>query len=240
MPSSAKNLAIIPARGGSKRIPRKNIKNFFGKPIIAYSIQAALESNLFDEVMVSTDDQEVADVASLFGAKVPFLRSKQNSNDFATTADVIFEVLKKYEENSADYDNLCCIYPTAIFVNATKLKISFKKFIDSSADSLIPITKFSYPIQRGLLINENNEIGYMQPENRFERSQDLESVYHDAGQFYWLKTDSFMIQKDMMMKHTLPFILSENEVQDIDTFDDWAAAEMKYKLFKNLEYKLYN
>ena len=235
MPSSIKNLAIIPARGGSKRIPRKNIKEFFGKPIIAYSIEAALGSKLFDEVMVSTDDQDVADIAISFGAKVPFLRSKQNSNDFATTADVIFEVVKKFEEKSTYYDNLCCIYPTAIFLDATKLEISFDKFRESNVDSLIPVTKFSYPIQRGLVIDENNEIGYLQPENRFKRSQDLESVYHDAGQFYWLKTDSFMTQRDMIMRHSLPFTLSEYEVQDIDTFEDWAVAEIKYKIFKNVE-----
>jgi pseudaminic acid cytidylyltransferase len=229
------SIAIIPARGGSKRIPRKNIKDFFGKPIIGYSIEAALESKLFDEVMVSTDDQDVADIAISFGAKVPFLRSRQNSDDFATTADVIIEVLKKYEENSISYDNLCCIYPTAIFVDANKLKISFDKFQESNADSLIPITKFSYPIQRSLVIDENNELGYLQPENRFKRSQDLESAYHDAGQYYWLKINSFMTQKDMVMKKTVPFILNENEVQDIDTEDDWNIAELKYQFSKDYE-----
>ena len=184
------SVAIITARGGSKRIPRKNIKEFCGKPIIAYSIEAALGSGIFDEVMVSTDDVEIADIAKAFGAKVPFFRSEKTSNDFATTADVISEVLEKYEKMGRSFDYACCIYPTAPFVTAEKFKLAMEKLQSEGGDSAMPVVKFSFPPQRCLVIN-NGSLEYKWPENMNKRSQDLEPFYHDCGQYYVFKVDSF-------------------------------------------------
>lgn len=225
-----KTLAIITARGGSKRIPRKNIKNFLGKPIIEYSIEAALKSKVFDEVMVSTDDLEIAEVAKKAGARVPFFRSPEKANDFATTADVIEEVIVKYREQGELYTHLCCIYPTAPFITSKRLKEAMKLLENINADSVVPVVPFSYPIQRGFLINED-KLKMKWPEYMESRSQDLEKVYHDSGQFYCLKIESFLKEKKLFMKNTFPMILSEIEVQDIDTMDDWNLAEQKYKYF---------
>lgn len=222
-------LAIITARGGSKRIPKKNIKYFCGKPIIAYSIEAALESKIFDEVMVSTDSEEIANVAIKYGAKVPFMRSSKNSDDFATTYDVLLEVINKYKENNKDFDYICCIYPTAPFVTAEKLKAAFNKFIESDADSLIPVVKFSFPPQRGFVINKENYLEYKWSENKNKRSQDLEHIYHDAGQFYFHKAAVFDVEKKTQNRKIIPFELEETEVQDIDNITDWQLAELKYK-----------
>jgi N-acylneuraminate cytidylyltransferase len=224
-------LAIIPARGGSKRIPRKNIKKFLGVPIIKYSIDAALNSHCFDEMMVSTDDKEIAQKAISFGAKVPFFRSQKTSNDFATTADVILEVLREYKKRGVEFDYFCCIYPTAPFITAKKL-IKGKKLIkETTVDAVIPIVRFSYPIQRALRI-DNGLLKMFWPENDNKRSQDLELVYHDAGQFYWVQTDNFLRSKTFFTDNTLPLELSPPEVQDIDIDEDWKLAEMKYRLLK--------
>lgn len=230
--SKEKNITIIPARGGSKRIPRKNIKDFLGKPIIAYSIEAALQSKLFEEVMVSTDDEEIAEVSKKYGAKIPFMRSKKNADDFATTADVLIEVLTEYKKRNREFENMCCIYPTAPFVTAKKLIDSFKLMIEKGADSVIPVVKFSYPIQRAFRINDQNLLEYIWPENINKRSQDLEPAYHDAGQFYWYRVDSFLSKKSLKELVKIPFILKEKEVQDIDNEEDWKLAEMKFKLAK--------
>lgn len=224
-------LAIIPARGGSKRIPRKNIKDFCGQPIIKYSIDAAIKSNIFNEIMVSTDDQEIANIANTFGAKIPFLRSEKNSNDHASTADVINEVLNKYKENNIYFDYFCCIYPTAPFITEEKLIRSFNLLIQKNADSVVPIVKFSYPIQRGLKI-DNNKLEMIWPENYSKRSQDLEPAYHDCGQFYCMKVESFLEQKTLFAKNTVAFEIDELEVQDIDNETDWLLAEIKYKFMK--------
>jgi len=226
---SNKNIAIIPARGGSKRIPRKNIRDFLGKPIIAYSIEAALQSQLFDEVMVSTDDEEIAEVAKNYGAKIPFMRSKKNANDFATTADVLIEVIEEYKKLGKEFDYLCCIYPTAPFVTDQKLKDSFNLMIKERADSVIPVVKFSYPIQRAFRINTEQKLEYIYPENINKRSQDLEPAYHDAGQFYWIDIKTFHKSKNLVTENSLPFILSEMEVQDIDSEGDWFLSTLKYK-----------
>ncbi|MFH1461700.1 MAG: pseudaminic acid cytidylyltransferase [bacterium] len=231
------SIAIITARGGSKRIPKKNIKNFCGQPIIKYSIDAALKSGCFSEVMVSTDDQEIANIAESFGAKVPFLRSPQNSNDTATTGDAILEVLNSYKKLNTKFEYFCCIYPTAPFITSEKLSNSLNMLKQTNADAVIPVVKYSYPIQRSLKI-ENNILKMNWPENYKERSQDLEPAYHDSGQFYWMKTESFLEQKTLFAKKTIPFIINEIEIQDIDTIQDWEIAEFKYKyLKKNLTQK---
>lgn len=228
------NLAIIPARGGSKRIPGKNIKEFLGKPIIAYSIIAAVDSGLFDEVMVSTDDKEIADVALQYGAKVPFFRSKKNSDDFATTFDVIEEVLGEYEEQDMEFVKSCCIYPTAPFVNKGKLQEAYNVFVENSYDSLFPVMKFSFPIQRALkIINGKTELFYPQFLN--SRSQDLESSFHDSGQFYWFDINKIKEKKKIITDNSGVIIINENEGQDIDNETDWLLAEMKYKLFSKNE-----
>ena len=227
-----KTLAMITARGGSKRIPRKNIKEFNGKPIIAYSIEAALNSGVYDEVMVSTDDEEIAEISRKFGAKVPFLRSEKTSNDFATTTDVIEEVITEYRSRGEDFDIVTCIYPTAPFITADKLKTAVETLKDSDADTLIPVVRFSYPPQRAMEIHDGRLV-FRQPENLNKRSQDLEPHYHDAGQFYVLKTESFLKNKNLMVGNILPLELSELEVQDIDNEVDWKLAELKYNLINN-------
>lgn len=226
-----KKIAIITARGGSKRIPRKNIKEFCGKPILAYSIEAALQSKLFDVVMVSTDDEEIAAIAKNYGAEVPFYRSEKTANDFATTNDVLLEVLAEYEKRGQHFDICVCIYPTAPFVTAEKLKTAVEQLERSDADSLIPVVAFSYPPQRALVVKEGRLV-FKSPEYLDSRSQDLEPHYHDIGQFYVFRTAAFEVNKKIMVGNILPFVVSELEVQDIDNQTDWEIAEMKYRLMK--------
>ncbi len=224
-------LAIITARGGSKRIPRKNIKEFCGKPIIAYSIEAAIASKAFDTIMVSTDDTEIAEIAKKYGAKVPFLRSEKTSNDYASTTDVILEVLKEYEKRGEKFDIACCIYPTAPFITADRLKEGIRILTAGDTDTVIPVVDFSYPPQRAFhMIGENIEFLY--PEYSFSRSQDLEKHYHDAGQFYVFNVERFKENKNLLMGKIKPLCISEMEVQDIDTEVDWLLAELKYKLLQ--------
>ena len=227
-----KNLCIIPARGGSKRIPRKNIKPFMGKPIIAYSIEAALKSGIFDEVMVSTDDVEFAEVAKKYGASVPFLRSETTSNDYATTVDVLLEVVDRYKQQGKEFDVVCCLYSTAPFVTAERLKEANGKLSDK-VDGCFTVVEYSYPIQRSLRMNEQGLIEIRYPEYLKSRTQDLEKTYHDAGQFYFMKTPAMELEKTVWCKRTEPLFLSELEVQDLDTETDWKLAEMKYQLLKN-------
>ena len=222
-------IAIITARGGSKRIPRKNIRDFCGNPIISYAIDAAINSNIFAEVMVSTDDTEIAKIALENGAQVPFYRSSRNSDEYSTTADVLIEVLSEYEKKGLKFDYLCCIYPTAPFVTSEKLKLALKKMINEKAEAIIPVVKFSYPQQRAFILKDDKLI-YKYPENVFKRSQDLESLYHDAGQFYFIKVETFMKNKTLVCKNTIPLIVDELSVQDIDTEEDWKMAELKYKM----------
>lgn len=218
-------IAIITARGGSKRIPKKNIKEFLGQPIIVYSIKAALEANIFDEVMVSTDSEEIAEIAKKAGASVPFIRSKANSNDFATTRDVLEEVIGKYADMRRYYDNMCCIYPTAPFITAEKLKSAYEILRRSEIESVIPVVRYSFPPQRAFVLKDNNLV-YQYPEYRNTRSQDLEPIYHDAGQFYFYKLQNY---KFCASNTFAPFIVPETEVQDIDNESDWEIAELKYK-----------
>ena len=224
-----RRLAIITARGGSKRIPRKNIKEFCGKPILAYSIEAALKSGVFDAVMVSTDDEEIAQVAKEYGAEVPFMRSADNANDFATTKDVVREVLESYQKNGQEFDQLCCIYPTAPFVTAKGLKSAMELLNTPGTQGAMPVVRFSFPPQRSLIIEEGS-LKPKWPENTLKRSQDLEPMYHDAGQFYCLDVKSFLEQDTMVPAVTAPIVLSDLEVQDIDNEEDWKMAELKYSI----------
>ncbi len=223
-----KNICIIPARGGSKRIPRKNIKDFLGKPIIAYSIEAALKSGIFDEVMVSTDDEEIASIARQYGASIPFMRSDETANDFATTADVINEVLIEYERGGKTFETVTCIYSTAPFVTSDRIAEAFGKLNDT-VDSVFTMVQYSYPPQRALH-EVNGMVTMLHPKYRLSRSQDLEPIYHDAGQFYISTVQSFRKANGFWGENTAGIILSELEVQDLDTPTDWALAEMKYKL----------
>lgn len=223
------SIAIITARGGSKRIPGKNIRDFVGKPIIAYSIKAARDSGIFDEVMVSTDSEEIAAAAKKYGAAVPFLRSEKTSNDWATTADVLLEVIENYRIRNRQFERICCIYPTAPFLTGERLREANKVLEDAKAESLMPVVRFSFPPQRGMVIREGR-VDYRYPEFRNTRSQDLEVMYHDCGQFYFCRTDAFLKHRTMVTPDTVPFEMSEEEVQDIDNLSDWEMAELKYKL----------
>ena len=223
-----KSIAIITARGGSKRIPKKNIKEFLGKPIIAYSIEAALNTGLFDEVMVSTDSEEIAEVAKKYGAKVPFFRSEKTSGDFATTNDVLLEVIDEYEKRGERFDYGVCVYPTAPFVTAEKIKDAMEKFIESKADSLIPVVAFSFPPKRAMVIRDERLV-FEYPEFMDARSQDLEKEYHDVGQFYCFNVESYKKNKKLMLGNILPSVIDEMEVQDIDNESDWKIAEIKYQ-----------
>ena len=216
------SIAIITARGGSKRIPKKNIKDFCGKPIIAYSIEAAIQSALFDEVMVSTDSVEIAEIAKEYGAAVPFYRSEKTSNDFAGTGDVLAEVIDAYKKRGRVFDYMCCIYPTAPFVTAEKLRNAFQLMVDNNASAVSPVVPFSYPPQRGFYMRDNRLVA-VDEASRPKRSQDLETIYHDAGQFY------FYNQADKSGP-SIPIVLPESEVQDIDNFEDWKLAEMKFRM----------
>ncbi|GGW73531.1 pseudaminic acid cytidylyltransferase [Alteromonas halophila] len=219
------NLCIIPARGGSKRIPRKNIRDFLGKPMISYVIELAVESGLFDEIMVSTEDEEVAKIAQDCGASVPFLRSKDNANDLATTADCIAEVLDNYRSK---FDWVCCIYPTAVLAQQADINDGLKKIKLQNLDSVFPVVSFDYPIWRGLKISDKEKIEMIWPKYLRSRSQDLQKVYHDAGQWYWFNPESFKKQKKLFMNNS-GFIEKERlEVQDIDTYEDLKLAKLKF------------
>ena len=228
------SVAIITARGGSKRIPHKNIKNFLGKPIIAYSIKAALESGCFEEVMVSTDDKEIAEIAVSYGAKVPFFRSAENSDDFSTTRDVVKEVLRQYGEQGKAFDYACCIYPTAPFITAERLAESMNLLEEKQADSVFPVVQFSFPPQRSIVLDEGRA-AFKWPEYALARSQDLEPFYHDCGQFYCINVKAFEEQELLVMKNTYPVVLDEMEVQDIDNETDWKLAELKYRLIGEMK-----
>lgn len=228
-----RRIAIITARGGSKRIPRKNIRPFLDKPILAYSIEAAIRSELFDEVMVSTDDEEIAEIGKVYGAKVPFFRSEKTAGDFATTNDVLLEVLEEYEKRGEHFDMGCCIYPTAPFVTAKKLRQAMEQLQESDADTLIPVVAFSYPPQRAMIVKEGRLV-FEYPQYMDSRSQDLIPHYHDVGQFYCFKIEAYKRNRKLMLGNILPFEISELEVQDIDNETDWQIAEMKYRL-GNLE-----
>lgn len=229
-------IAIIPARGGSKRIPRKNIRPFLGKPIIAYSIEAALDSGLFDEVMVSTDDSEVAQIAKEYGAIVPFFRTTENSNDHATLADVLIEVIDVYLKKDVRFNQFACILPTSPFISKEKLVEGFSLMDKEGYSSVFPVLRYSYPIKRALKLDEDTGcISMIWPEYLKTRSQDLAPSFHDSGQFYCVNVEGFIKEKTLFTEKSGIIELSELEVQDIDTLEDWRVAEMKFRLVQELQ-----
>lgn len=229
---SMSSLAIITARGGSKRIPRKNIKEFCGKPIIAYSIEAALKSGLFDEVMVSTDDNEIAQIAREYGASVPFMRSAEASNDTATSATVLEEVLNEYAARGCSFDTVCCLYPTAPFVTAGELQNAAKLLDVSDVPSVVAICEFDFPPQRGFVVGETGELAWERPEYALVRSQDLPSTAHDCGRFYFARTSAWRAARGFVMKGCRGYYVDPALAQDIDTPSDWELAEMKYRIWQ--------
>jgi len=227
-------LLIIPARSGSKRIPNKNFKDFLGKPLISYVINSAIESRLFDEVMVSTNSKVYAKTAQKLGAQVPFLRSDKNSDDFATTADVLREVIDSYKRISKEFDTICCIYPTAVLLKMASVEIGFEKLIKNKFDSVLSVKKYSHPIERAL-VTENGKIRFFDSNQTNIRTQDLIDKYYDAGQFYWLKTNQFLETGKIISPNSSFVLLEDFEAQDIDEPDQWKLAEMKYRFLQFIE-----
>jgi len=228
-------IAIIPARGGSKRIPRKNIKEFRGKPIIAYSIETALESACFDHVVVSTDDDEIAKVARAYGAEVPFMRPAEISDDYASTMDVLRHDVNAAEKAYGKTLKLaCCLYATAPFVTVESIREGLRKIeADTELQFAFTVTSFPFPIQRALRIDGNDRVQMLQPEFEKSRSQDLEETYHDAGQFYWFRRDAVFENCGIFSANSAPIVLPRERVQDIDTEEDWRGAELAYQLLQN-------
>jgi pseudaminic acid cytidylyltransferase len=222
------NICVIPARGGSKRIPMKNIREFSGKPIIAWSIETALKSKLFDKIIVSTDNEEIASVAKKYGAEVPFIRPKELADDFCGTNAVVKQTLQWFIKNDINIDNVCCIYATAPFIISKYLKEGYDKLIQSDKAFSFSVTSFPFPIQRALRINNQACLEAIWPENISTRSQDLDEAYHDAGQFYWGKAEAFLNDEVLYSNKSIPVILPRYLVQDIDTFEDWKRAEIMF------------
>lgn len=227
--ANKKSLAIIPARGGSKRIPRKNIKSFCGKPIIAYSIMAAQKAALFDRIIVSTDDNEIADTAIKLGADVPFIRPKNLADDYTTTIDVIKHAIKRLTDSNEIYDYTCCIYATAPFVRIRDLKDGYELLKNSHNNFAFPVTSFASSIFRALKLTQKNQLKMFWPEHLDTRTQDLPEAYHDVGQFYWGRTDAFLKNRSIFESDSSPIIIPRHLAQDIDTPEDWEQAELIYK-----------
>jgi len=226
------NIAIIPARGGSKRIPRKNIKEFNGKPLIAYSIDAALKSELFNRVVVSTDDNEIADIAMSYKAEVPFIRPEELSDDYTGTIPVIKHAIEWFESQGEIFSQVCCIYATAPFIQSNSLIEAYEQLNITKSDYCFSVTSFAYPIQRAVKVNDSNRLKMFYPKYFNKRSQDLEDSFHDAGQFYWGNSESFVREKALFTEISTPYILPRHLVQDIDTVEDFIRAELMYKLLK--------
>ncbi|MBT8551992.1 pseudaminic acid cytidylyltransferase [Polynucleobacter paneuropaeus] len=228
------NLAVIPARGGSKRIPLKNIKDFCGKPIIAWTIEAAVKSNCFDRIIVSTDSNAIANIAISYGAEVPFERPADLSDDHATTAPVIAHAIKWFSIQGEVFENACCLYPTAPFIEPQDLISTLRLLQSSKVDFVFPMTKYSYPIQRALCISEELKVKMFNPESYNSRSQDMEETYHDAGQFYWGRAEAWLSERPIFTCGAPPFILPNFRVQDIDTAEDWFVAEVKFLAMRRM------
>jgi N-acylneuraminate cytidylyltransferase len=223
------NVAIIPARGGSKRIPRKNIRNFCGKPIIAYSIEVAKKSNCFDLIIVSSDDEEIAQVAREWGAEVPFMRPAGLSDDYTGTIPVIAHAVKYINSNIGAVENACCIYATAPFLSVEDLQKGLRIVQQEKISYAFSVTSYPFPIQRAIRITPNQRVEMFYPENFHSRSQDLEEAWHDAGQFYWGAAQAWMLEQPIFSKHSVPVKLPRHRVQDIDTLEDWIRAECMFQ-----------
>jgi len=221
-------LAIIPARGGSKRIPRKNIKSFCGKPMIAWSIEAAKNSGCFDKIVVSTDDEEIAEIAKEFGATLPFIRPNELSGDHTGTIPVIQHATRWFVDQGVSVDEVCCLYATAPFVKPTDLQKGLSVLRDSGADYAFSVTSYAFPIQRALRLS-NERVEMFNPEHFQTRSQDLEESWHDAGQFYWGKARAWLDGEMLFAPHSAAVTLPRHRVQDIDTLEDWHRAEWLFK-----------
>jgi pseudaminic acid cytidylyltransferase len=227
-------IAIIPARGGSKRIPRKNIRDFFGKPLIGYSIEKAIACNLFDEVMVSTEDEEIAEIALRFGAKVPFLRSDQASDDYTTTAEVLIEVFGCYSEMGIDFQWGCCIYPFTPLLNFTVFESAFKKMNELGRKSIFSVLEYSHPLERAIALSSEQNL-ILTPQNLSLRTQDAKKYFHDAGQFYWFEIKNFLNKKQLILPESSIYKLDPLEAQDLDTEIDWKLMELKYQYKQTLQ-----
>lgn len=225
-------IALIPARGGSKRIPRKNIKLFHGKPMLAYSIEAAQQSGCFDKIIVSTDDLEIAAIARQYGAEVPFMRPAAIADDYATTMDVIQHAIAWCESQQMSVELLCCIYATAPFIAASDLVEGLAQVSDGDIDYAFSATSFAFPIQRAIALNANGRVQMLQPEHVNTRSQDLPEAFHDAGQFYWGKTAAFKAGKPLFSLSAKAILIPRKRVQDVDTLEDWEFAEALYAVMK--------
>lgn len=225
-------IAVIPARGGSKRIPRKNIKDFCGKPMIAWSIETAFQSGCFDKVIVSTDDSEIAAVAKKYGAEVPFMRPKELANDYAGTIPVIAHAAQWLLERDNDVKYACCIYATAPFIEPSDLQKSLQLLLASNANYSLSVTSFPYPIQRAIRLSKNNSLEMFYPEHFHTRSQDLEEAWHDAGQLYWGRVEAWLQQKQIFDEHSIAYKIPRMRAQDIDTPEDWEKAELMFKALK--------
>ncbi len=223
------NIAIIPARGGSKRIPKKNIKNFNGKPMIYWPISALKKSNLFKKIIVSTDDTQIAKISSNYGAEVPFKRPKKLSDDYAVTSEVMIHALNYLKKKGEKYDNVCCVYATNPFLKVQYLKNAYKIFTESDREFLFSATEYNYPIQRSFYIR-NNIIKMLDKKNFFKRTQDLETLYHDAGQFYWSRSNSWENNPIIFSKISIPYVIPHHDVVDIDNMQDWKKAEKMIKI----------
>ncbi|KAB0287460.1 pseudaminic acid cytidylyltransferase [Vibrio fortis] len=221
-------IAIIPARGGSVRIPNKNIREFCGKPMIAWSIEAALQSNLFDKVIVSTDSDQIAKIAEEYGAIAPFRRPKELSDEYATTRQVVQHAIDWISKHESTPEHVCCLYATAPFVTPSNLYRAYQQLIDSKKNFCFSVADFPYPIQRAMFKNESGDIEMLHPEHRYTRSQDLVETFHDAGQFYWGRAQAFIDNLPTFSEHSTPFTLERHQVQDIDTEADWKFAELLF------------
>ena len=221
-------LCVIPARGGSKRIPRKNIKEFCGKPMIAWSIDAAISSDCFDRIIVSTDDDEIADVAKTYGADVPFMRPAVLADDYAGTTPVIAHAIQWHIDHDEKPDHVCCVYATAPFIQPEDINRGLDLLLSSEANFAFSVTSYAFPIQRAIRVTDNKRVEMFQPEHFSTRSQDLEEAWHDAGQFYWGNNLAWLEEKKLFSGNAAPVILPRHRVQDIDTQEDWVRAELMF------------
>ncbi len=226
------NICVIPARGGSKRIPRKNVKKFCGKPMIAWSIEAALQSGCFDLVLVSTDDSEIAEVAQQHGASVPFMRPAKLSDDYTGTLPVVRHAVEWFNSQGSIAERVCCLYATAPFVRGEDILKGLKKLSQGEVDYAFSVTSYAFPIQRAIRLTETGRAEMFYPEYFNTRSQDLEEAYHDAGQFYWGKSSAWLNEKMIFGHDSVPVVLPRHRVQDIDTLEDWVRAEWLFKVMQ--------